>query len=170
MKYTIILSVLSLLSLIFTSSTIYAENDVDLNTLPQEWIRLSESENGLIIYNSCDGGNLLIRLTAENNKPGILMYGRQEDYEFEIVDSNWTDNTIKINAFWKGSVEPQDFEFVWIDKEKGLGRWITTYQSSGFTEDHIFVTAEKQGNYPVIDQPCTDCWAEEDCQGWEKDE
>ena len=38
----------------------------DLNSFPKEWVRLTDKDGKLIVYNSCDAGNLL--LTISNNR------------------------------------------------------------------------------------------------------
>ncbi len=36
----------------------------DIGNLPSEWIRLTKTDSGMVIYNSCDGGNKLINLSC----------------------------------------------------------------------------------------------------------
>jgi hypothetical protein len=108
-------------------------------------------------------------LTISKNKNGfeLLLHGEQEDYNFKILEATQLIDTIYLKAEWKDSDEQQEFKFFWTDKEKGLGKFITTY-SNGFTSDNLFVTREKQINFEKIDQPCRECWGHE-CDELEKE-
>jgi hypothetical protein len=108
-------------------------------------------------------------LTISNNRDHfeLLLHGQQEDYDFDILETTQLNDTIFLKAKWKGSDEKQDFKFFWVNKEKGLGRFITTYSSS-FTSDKLFVTINKQTNFEKFDQPCRECWGDE-CDEIEKD-
>lgn len=133
----------------------------DVKTLPTEWVRLTKTSEGLVVYNTCDAGNLLLTITHTGKKSEIFLHGQQEDQEFEILNAYQTKNdTIVVKTKWKGTRTAQDFKFIPAEKEKHLGRWITTYPS-GMTSNNIFVTTEKQMHYPKIDQPCKECWGEE---------
>lgn len=138
----------------------------NLTTLPADWVKLTKTDSGLIVYKSCDGGNLLLTITNKQNKPGILLHGTQEDYEFDILEAyQSTNDTVIIKARWVGTSKMQDFKFLWTDKAKQLGRWITTYNED-FTSNEVFITATKQNNFRKVDQPCRECW--EDCDYVEK--
>jgi len=139
----------------------------DLMTIPENWVRLTENDGNLIVYNSCDAGNLLLSISNSDKKQELLLHGQQEDYDFTISNSRKLNDTVFIDAKWKGTDDKQSFKFIWTDKESGLGRWITAY-SNGFTSDNIFVISEKQNNFERVDQPCRECWGDE-CDEIEND-
>jgi hypothetical protein len=128
---------------------------------------LTKTDSGFIVYNTCNAGNLLLTITNAKNKPGILLHGQQEDYEFDVLETYRSKDTVVVKARWKGSSELQDFKFIWTDKAKQLGRWITTYNED-FTSNEVFVTTEKQHHYRKVDQPCRECWGDEECSYMEK--
>lgn len=132
----------------------------DMSSLPTEWVRLTERNGKLIVFNSCDAGNLLLTISKRENKFELLLHGEQENYEFEILKSDEFNDTIVFKAKWKDSDEIQDFKFHWTDREKGLGRWTTTY-SNGFFSDNIFVIKEKEKDFEQVQQPCKECWGDE---------
>lgn len=132
----------------------------DLSQLPRNWVHLTETDSGLVVYNSCDAGNLLISF---NNKSEILFHGQQEDYEFEILKTLLTENdSVDIVTNWKGTTNKQVFKFHWIDKEKGLIR-LASSSPSKVGDNFVFVNQEQQSEFPSYDQPCIECWPEEEC-------
>jgi hypothetical protein len=135
------------------------EKEFDLATLPDDWVMLTPKDGGYIIYNTCDSGNLL--LTIDRAAATLLLHGTQEDYEFDILKSYIGENdTIVVNAKWKGAEQLQDFKFIWEDKAKNIGRWITTYDT-GYDSNCVFVPANLQSQFPVVNQPCRECWGDE---------
>lgn len=152
--------------LLLTSCKETKKKTFELNSFPKEWVRLTDKNGKLIVYNSCDAGNLLLTISNNRDHFELLLHGEQEDYDFEILESAQLNDTIFLKAKWKGSDEKQDFKFFWTNKEKGLGRFVTTY-SNGFTSDNLFVTGDKQTNFEKFNQPCRECWGDE-CDEIEK--
>ena len=106
----------------------------DLNTLATDWVRLTEREGKLIVYNSCDLGNLIMSLSRSKDNFELLLHGEQEDEKFEIIDSYEHLDTILITSKQKDSGTKQEFKLVWVDKLRGLGRWVTrSYLKSAFS-------------------------------------
>ena len=135
----------------------------NLNSLPTDWVELTKTDSGFIVFNSCDMGNSLLTITNKPNNRGLLLHGTQEDYDFDILEAYQTINdTVIIKARWKESKKLQDWKFIWTNKAKQLGRWITTYsEGKDFISDNAFVTAANQKNFPKVDQPCRECWGDE---------
>lgn len=133
----------------------------DITVFPKEWVRLTENNGKLIIYNSCDGGNLLLTIKKKGENFGLLLHGQQEDYDYEILESTQLGDTIFIKAKWTDSETKQDFKFFWTNKENGIGRWITTHF------DEILVLADRQNDFEKVEQPCRECWGDE-CDEIEK--
>lgn len=129
----------------------------DLSMIPSDWILLTETDSTRIIFNSCDAGNLLLTITDGKK---LLMHGTQEDYEF-VIDKAvlGKQDTVLISAHWKLSNEKELFKFSWIDKKQELGNWILLNDNS----QEIFVSKDRSSDYPVYNQPCKECWPEEEC-------
>jgi len=152
---------LTILLVTFLTSCIETRRETfNLNSLPNEWVRLTEKNGKLVVFNSCDAGNLQLTITKNKDQYDLLLHGEQDNSEYEIIETFKLNDTIFINAKWKRSNEKQEFKFFWADKQKYLGRFVTTY-SNGFTSDNIFVTTEMQKNFEKIDQPCRECWGDE---------
>lgn len=134
--------------------------EFELSELPKNWVHLTEMDSGLVVYNSCDAGNLLMSF---NNNSEILFHGQQEDYEFEISESLLTENdSIEIVTNLKGTNDKQVFKFHWIDEEKGLLR-LASLSPQKVGNNFVFVSQEQQSEFPSYDQPCIECWPEEEC-------
>ncbi|MGQ2981959.1 hypothetical protein [Flavobacterium sp.] len=148
------------LALLLNALNTTAQITADLNSIPADWTKLTEMEDGLVVYNTCDGGNLRLKLYKEKNKWYLLSYGQQEDYLFEVKKASGT-KTIVLDGVWDGSDEKQQFSFSWTDRSKGLGRW----EAKGWDWDHTFVSLWDEVNHLHIVQPCKECWEEEECGG-----
>lgn len=131
-----------------------------LNAFPKHWVRLTKKDGKLLVYNTCDAGNLLLTISKKNGRFGLLLHGQQEDADFEIVDATQADDTIFLQTKWKGANQAQSFKFFWTDRKNGLGRFVTTYPT-GLVSDELFVIRNKQINFEKVDQPCRECWGEE---------
>lgn len=153
----------ALFILIFAISSCSQEKvkQSDLDSLPKEWIKLTEYKNELVIYESCDMGNLLLSIINKGNNYKLLLLGTQEDSEFDILDVNQKEDTILIYTKSIDTKDNQVFKFLWVNKEKGIGRFITTYSETGFKSDLSFVSKEKRKKFKRIEQPCEECWGEE---------
>jgi hypothetical protein len=152
--------------LLLTSCKETNKENFDLNLFPKEWVKLTDKDGKLVIYNSCDAGNMLLTISKKSDRFELLIHGQQEDYNFEILETTQLIDTIYIKAKWKDYDEEQEFKFYWKIKEQGLGRFNTTY-SNGLKSDNLFVTREKQTNFEKFDQPCRECWGDE-CDEIEK--
>lgn len=138
--------------------------EFDILTLPTEWVELTKTDSGMIIFNSCDGGNLLISLSKSKDTTGLLLHGTQEDYDFVVLRSGLMDNdTVLVNAKWRDGNVNQDFKFVWVDEAKHIGKWMTTYKESNYVNyvEYICVTADRQKDFKTVNQPCRECWGDE---------
>ena len=136
------------------------EKAFDLNKLPNDFISLTEKNNELVIFNSCDEGNRQLKII---NGKSIKLHGTQEDYFFDVKNvSIGKSGTIKIETIWSDSKEKVIYEFKWVDKKNGLVEFrIIDEEKMGV--DGLFTTLKKRETYKVINQPCIECWSKEDC-------
>ena len=158
-SYWMILNIVIIFLMLFSCLNNKAE-EYKLGQFPEKLTRLTETDSTYIIFNSCDAGNLLISF---REKSELLFHGQQENYEFEIIDSQKLEgDTIKILTNWKGASESQTFYFTWVNQEKGLIKLVSA-------EPHIvgmnlvFVDERHETDYSVYNQPCIECWPEEEC-------
>jgi hypothetical protein len=121
---------------------------------------LTEKHGKLIVYNSCDAGNLELSIIQRKEKTELLLHGQQEDSNFDVLESTQVNDTISIKVIWLERAENQIFKFVWVSKENGLGRWITTFPN-GYTSNKLFVSKDHLSNFEQVNQPCRECWGDE---------
>jgi len=141
------------------------EQEFELNDFPKEWINLTNSSKGYIIYNDCEMGNLKISINNLNGKYQLLLHGTQEDDDFDILEVQQSNDTIKLNALRKGFNQTQIFSFIWIDKQKNIGKWVTTYSENENVVNYIVTESRFQKNYESVEQPCVECW-NQTCQDY----
>lgn len=156
------MKIVGLIPLFILLTSYMATNKVafDLNSFPHDWVRLTIKDGKLVVYNSCDAGNLLLTISKLDNHFELLLHGEQEDFDYKILEASQLNDTIYIQAKWKDSDKEQKFKFFWTEKEKGIGRFITTF-SNGIASDNLFVIKDKQINFEKLDQPCRECWGDE---------
>jgi len=107
----------------------------DLTTFPSEWRSLTK-ENGKLMV--CEDPFQMLRI--DGNKFVHIYYarGEQSDFEYEILNSYQTGDTIVIEL--KGDNEGNIIsKFIWMDKEKGLIEWLSN--------DEIFVVNDRFSEY-----------------------
>ncbi|MCO4805188.1 MAG: hypothetical protein KC456_01225 [Flavobacteriales bacterium] len=129
------------------------------------WIQLTESPDGNIIFNPCDAENQSIEV-AKNDGEWLFTY--KEGHEMSIdtivgvlplknghqilMKPGWSSDTI--SAFAEITSD-KTIDFTWnTDGEMGTLHFV----KETWSED-----------YPVVDQPCVECWGVEGCDPAEKD-
>jgi hypothetical protein len=149
-----------LLMLLIIVATAQAQNDAAIAALPADWTRLTKQGDEMVVYNTCDGGNLQLRLYKESGKWHILAHGQQEDYLFEVRKATALGDNITLNCVSEGTEDKQQFIFRWTNKPKGLARW----EAKGWDWNDMFVSLPDEVNHLHIAQPCKECWEEADCE------
>jgi len=54
----------------------------------------------------------------------------------------------------------QELKFIWTDKTRGIAKLISSCKA-GITTDEIFVIAERQKDFPTVNQACRECRGDE---------
>ena len=139
---------------------------INLNDFPHEWVELTKSTKGLIIYNDCEMGNLVMTIRNVDGKYQLLLHGTQEDDNFDILEAQQKNDTLKISVLRKAFNQTQVFNFIWLDKQKNIGKWITTYSESGNTVTYLVVDSRFQKDFKSFEQPCIECWGEK-CENYD---
>ncbi len=65
---------------------------------PSDWILLTNTDSGFIIFNCYEKGNLEIAFKEDSTGKTMLWHGTQEDYLYKIIDLQQIQDTIKITA------------------------------------------------------------------------
>ncbi len=132
----------------------------ELSSLPSNWISLTETDSATIIYNTCDGGNLL--LTIELADSTILFHGQQEDVQFEFLKYGISRDSVI--HFVMSESEGNYLTFTWTDKKRGLGNWdLSYYYLDDGTRKELFVSRKNERDFISVVQPCRECWDDEIC-------
>ncbi|MES2618411.1 MAG: hypothetical protein V4613_11055 [Bacteroidota bacterium] len=140
----------------------------NLSAIPAEWVELTNTDSGYIVYESCDAGNGLITIQSKGGKYSLTLGGAQDDYVYTVVSANKGDkDTILIEGGEQETTDKQLFKMHWLDKEKGIAAWKMHY-ANGTSADLVFVVKQKAITFPHCEQPCAECWGEENCNENEK--
>lgn len=124
-----------------------------LDGFPKQWVKLSNHNNEMLIYNSCDAGNSLISI--DTNK--FLLHGTQDDFEFLIIEILKTKDDTILFKVESEDKRPLMFQFYLTDKEKEIGIWKINF-SNGFSNSEYYVSKEKSSFFKTINQACSECW------------
>jgi hypothetical protein len=133
----------------------------DITQLPNNWIRLTETDTVTIIYYSCDGGNMLITLNPEDSS--ILFHGQQEDIKYEYTRFGISEDSV-IHFIVQESNDLNTFALTRIEGKPGITKWdLTNYYLGNELHEELFVSKEHENDFVSIEQPCIECWDEEFC-------
>lgn len=137
------------------------EKPFDILSMPADWVTLKKTDSGYIVFNSCDGGNPILSLNKVKDTVGLLIHGSQEDYDYVVLGSELIEkDTILVKVRWRIWEGNQDFKFVWVDKAKQVGEWITNFKGIGEVS-YVCVNSAYQKNFKTVNQPCRECWGDE---------
>lgn len=156
---------------LFNACTSPASEDklFDVAELTGEWVALTESDSGMIVFNPCDAANM--SMTIFKTDSTYLMEIEEGHEGMRAIISSATVNkgdtvTLKVNVLdWEAQYT---YQFKWTDKSKGLANWISIFGENSKYISTI-VSGEFADNYPVVEQPCEECWEEDDCAHWATD-
>lgn len=133
----------------------------DVTPFEGEWISLTLIKGERVIYNSCDGGNLLLTLSREEQGYTLLLHGEQEDTPMTVVGSSQQTDTLIMTCATRGWSGNQKVKVVWQDRKQGLAHWVIQ-QANRNIRSGGFVSAPHKKAFKEIDQPCRECWGD-DC-------
>ena len=146
---------LSLLVLVYSCKS--KQPKIEQYQIPKDWIQLTKTDSALIIFNSCDHGNLLINISDSN----ILLMGTQEDYKYKIEQINYLKNgSIAYILSELGNKDKLVFKFRWIDLQQGIGEWELRFNEKNITQEY-FVSKINKKLFKEYNQPIKECWEEE---------
>jgi len=133
-KIAIILSVLALIA----NSCGNKKIPFDYTTLSTEWTALirTDIDGGFAV---CDEADVLL---IEGNELTFIYVAAGGKWELEIVSSYQTNDTIVLNVKPTGLESSFDLKVVWLDKERGIAKWIDEHYV------YTFVTNEKLSEFP----------------------
>lgn len=133
----------------------------DLSEIGGEWVELTATDSGWIIYETCDGGNMQMRLLKDNQDWALHFYGQQEDYTY------WVDQQLKqegspgwrllIHTDWDTTQLPLVLKPIPENPEL-LEMQFTS--SQGYIYTHRLVKSSAQHKFLSVEQDCYECWGE----------
>ncbi|UKN03798.1 hypothetical protein K6119_09875 [Paracrocinitomix mangrovi] len=135
----------------------------ELDEFPKNWIQLTKTDSSFIIYESCDMGNGMISITEVENNWTILLHGTQEEFKFKIINSRISSSgEILINSESFETNEKLNCSISWNEKYSGVAAWKFNWEN-GHSTINDYVNSEFEKEFEKVEQPCTDCWSQEDC-------
>lgn len=130
----------------------------DLSQFPQQWTQLTKTDSGLIVFNSCYMGNSKLTFSKKNEQFELLMDGTQEDDSLLVSVASISNDTIVLVLKLRDTNYSTIIKFFDWNKNHGVisSKW-------GNNDISFYTTNEKLFKYSVVDQPCKECWPEEEC-------
>lgn len=130
-----------------------------LKELPKSYIQLTEKDGKQIIFNPCDAANGAITIQAKSNIYELVLMEGHEATLMKIIsvekkiDTYYFDVEVYDKLHQKGvSLKPLGNNFK-------TALW--TINVFGNETNDTYVVADFKDEYPIIDQPCSECW--DDC-------
>lgn len=134
----------------------------DLSALAGEWVALTATDSGWIIYQTCDAGNMQMRIQEEQQTWSLHFYGQQEDYTYwvdqqqhEVGDTRWR---LRMHTDWDTIPLPLLLQGV-ADNPDLLDMQFTSNQ--GDIYKHRLVKSAAQHKFLTVEQDCFECWGDE---------
>lgn len=134
----------------------------DPGKFPRSWELLTTVNNQPVIFQPCDAPNHKILITESDTGFSLTDALGQISDQFTIQEMTTSDGkafTLKVDP------GPLTFSVNVLDADFRVARWS---RSSSAEED--YVNSTYSGEYPVVKQPCRECWPEEQCQAEEKNQ
>jgi hypothetical protein len=123
----------------------------DYRTLPSDWSVLTQTGAGFALYDEADK----FTIKGDTLTRWFVFFGEKAQYKILSAYQNHTGDTIRINtnSLYTDFDEDGYFDFVWIDREKGIAE---LRESGSRDDDVIFVADEHLSEYPTICRPLED--------------
>mgnify|MGYP006957112863 CR=1 FL=1 len=132
------------------SAEIQPASDFTLASLAGEWHMVTQMDNDWVLFYPCDADNTFVQIKGDSIIIGwgqdatlgkIESWSTSNDYLSLVVNDSYSTNTYRVQQ-----------------TEDGLTQWWLWEDSE---EPAYFVHDRDKSTYPVIKQPCKECW--EDC-------
>jgi hypothetical protein len=113
---------------------------------------VTQMDNNWVLFYPCDADNTFVQIKGDSIIIGwgqdatlgkIESWFKSSDYLSLVVNDSYTTNTYRVQQ-----------------TEGGLTQWWLWEDAEG---PSYFVSASEKSKYPIIKQPCKECW--EDCEG-----
>jgi hypothetical protein len=135
------------------------KQSISLSSLKNEWTSLTKTKEGLVIYESCDGGNAIYTIFERKDSVFLIQNGTQESTLYYLKEAYKSKlDTIFIDACYYSTDDEFKFKLIIIDSTKGLYKLI----NCGISEETLVISSKKE-NFKEITQPCTECFERETC-------
>lgn len=140
---------------------------LDLKLIPKTWEMLTEEQGELIIYTPCDAENKMVQIYFGESGQFVLSLSYGQEAEEYVITGASVDDDSKAGqeVTWTLDLESPGGEHIVAqakyNEEEGQGHW----ENLGPLFDNLpMVSGEQSMWYPLVEQPCMECW-EERCEG-----
>ncbi len=135
------------------------EQILTLSDFPNQWVMLTPTDSGQVIFNPCDAENPQLQFLEEDGYMYLheILGQEAEGYTVEeAVQTSTGEMRFSVTSTLSGA--HQTIVFNYTNKDQLVGRW------SGISHsEYEFVAATNIKTFHAIDQPCKECWGEEGC-------
>lgn len=119
----------------------------------EKWIEISKKDSKFINYKRCDSENRYIKIGVNDFTENV----GQETFHCNIKSINKVSELEYILNINDGCAYDNSFRVEILDVEKKIVKWSNKLYSFISTSESML------GNYEIVNQPCTDCFSQEDC-------
>jgi hypothetical protein len=127
-----------------------SSNDFTLASLSGDWHMVTQQNNEWVLFYPCDADNTMVSIQADS-----IMIGWGQDATLGKIES-WSTSNGSLALVVNDSYSINTYR---VEKtEDGLTQWWLWEDAEG---PSYFISGKDIASYPVIKQPCKECW--EDC-------
>jgi hypothetical protein len=128
-----------------------SSNDFTLATLAGDWHMVTQQDNEWVLFYPCDADNTMVSINADS-----IMIGWGQDATLGKIES-WSASNGSLALVVNDSYSINTYR---VEKtDDGLTQWWLWEDAEG---PSYFISGNDINTYPVIKQPCKECW--EDCE------
>lgn len=125
--------------------------NLKLASLAGDWYMVTQQDNEWVLFYPCDADNTMVSVQADS-----IMIGWGQDATLGKIES-WSASNGSISLVVNDSYSINIYK---VEKtEDGLTQWWLWEDAEG---PSYFISGKDKDAYPVIKQPCKECW--EDCE------
>lgn len=137
------------------NNSIEIVSEIDLRSFlgGERWIEISKKDSKYVNYKRCSSENRYIKIDANNFTENV----GQETFHCNIKRIDKVSEREYILNINDGCAYDNSFKVEILDIEKKIVKWSNKLYSFISTSESML------GNYKIVNQPCTDCFSQEEC-------
>lgn len=128
-----------------------------LKELPKAYIQLTEKGGEQIIFNPCDAANG--GMSINDKKYELVLMEGHEATPMKMVSIEKIKGTYYFDVEVYGKSHEKGISVKPLDNNFKTAQW--SIAIFGETINNTYVVADFKDEYPVVNQPCSECW--DDC-------